>query len=186
MTTPIIKESPSPLSAMINHVPIDIMINHASRLRNIFREKTTPAHISPGLKHFYPRNIGLNTIITPTLNLYNPSPLRFFPLSPIHLAFSHSLFSKLVLAPQPHYSASEEAPGCICAYKPLQHLFKPYPKPTLHLHLHLHLHLCNPYYAIKSMFDTLTNPMLHHLHKPTFRHHHNKLHRRLTSINILR
>lgn len=87
---------------------------------------------------------------------------------------------------QPHHSMSEEAASHTYACRPLQRLFRPYPKPTPYLHLYLCLRLNNQFYKIKLMFDTSTNPMLHCLYKLTFWHHHNKLCHHLTFVNISR
>lgn len=78
---------------------------------------------------------------------------------------------------------SDEA-GRAWARKPLQRLFRLYPKPTPHPHPYSRLHLRNPYYAIKLTFDTSTNPTLRRQLKPTFRHRHNQLLRHTASINI--
>lgn len=186
MTTPIIKESLSPLSVTNNRAHFDTTISHASGLRDVFGEKTTLAHTSPEPEHSYPKSAGSSTISTWTLNLHDQSLLLSFPLSPTHLISPYSLSQKQVPAPQYNNSVSEEAPGYTRARKPLQRLFRPYPKLTPHPHPYLYLRLRNSYYVIKSTFNTSTNSTLHRLHKPIFRHHHNKLRHHLTSTNIPR
>lgn len=156
-----IKESLSPRSVINNHAQTDTTTSCASGLWDIFGEKTTQAHISHGHELFYLKNAGSNTTSIPSLNLRNWSSLHSFLLLPTHLAFSHSHFQNPVLAPQPHHSMSEEVPGYIYTHKSLQHLFKPYPKLTPYLHPYLHLYLYNPYYVIKLMFNTSTNPQLY-------------------------
>lgn len=98
--------------------------------------------------------------------------------------FSHLSSQKQAPVLLPHHSMSDEAVSCTYAHRPLQHLFRPYPKPTPHLYPYSRLRLNNSYYAIKALFDILTNPTLHHQHKPTFWLHHNKLLCHLVSINI--
>lgn len=100
------------------------------------------------------------------------------------LGFPHLSSQKPVLALKPHHSVSNEVASCTYGCRPLQCLFRPYSKPTLYLHLYLHLRLRNPYYAIKLTFNTSSNLTLCYLHKPTFRHRHNKLRHCLISINI--
>lgn len=149
------------------------MISCASRPQDVFRGKTTQAHISPKPEHFYSRNAGLNTTSTPSLNVLDQSLLRSFLLSPTHLAFLHLHSPKQVLVPQYSNFALEKAPSHTHVCKPLQRLFRPYSKPTPYLHSCPHLCLNNPYYKIRSTFDISTNLQLHCLHKPTFRHCHN-------------
>lgn len=188
-TTPIIGKSPSPPSATNNRAHTGTITKYASGSQGKLGEKTTRASTSPDPKHFYPKSVGLNTTNTPSLNLHNWSSLLSSPLSlhqpQTHLEFPHSNFQKPVLALQPHRSVSDEA-GHTHARRPLQRLFRPYPKPTPHPHPYLRLRPCNPYYVIKSTFDMSTNPTLRHLYKPTFWHRHNQLRPRLTSINIRR
>lgn len=167
-TIPTIKESLSPRSATINYVPTGTTTSHAFGLQDAFGEKTTQALTSHGREHSYLKSTGSSTISIQTLNLHDLSLLHSFLLSPTLLGFppSHSL--KQVPALQYNNSASEEVAGCTCACKPLQRLFRPYLKLTPHPHLYLRLRVKNPYYEIKSMFNTSTNPQLHRLHKPTF------------------
>lgn len=186
MTTPIIKELPLPLSAMNNRAQIGTMTEYASGPQGSSGEKTTQAPTLHEQEHSYPRNAGSSTTSIQTLNLHDQSLLLPFLLLLTHLAFSHSLSQKQVPVPRYNNSVSEEAPDRTHAHRPLQRLFRPYPKPTPHPHPYLRLRLRNPYYAIKSTFDTSTNPMLCRLHKPTFRHHYNKLRRCITSSNIPR
>lgn len=185
-TTPTIRELPLQPSATSSCALIGTTTDLVSGSHNVFGEKTTQTHMSHEHKLFYPKNTGLNTTSIPSLNLHNQSLLHFFPLSPTHLAFPHSHYPKPILASQPYHSVSDEAVSRTYVRKPLQCLFRPYPKPTPHSHPYPYLHLCNPYYAVKSTFNTSTNPTLCRLHKPTFQHRHNKLRRHLTSINIPR
>lgn len=168
-TTPTIRKSPSLLSAIINCVPIGTTTDHVSGPRDVSREKMTQAHMSHRHAQSYLRNAGLNTINTPTLNLHDLSSLCSFLFSPTYFSFSHS-HSPKPLAPQSHHSVSEEVPDPIHVRKPLQSLFRPYPKLTPHLHPYLCLQLNNLYYDIKSTFDMSTNLTLHCKHKPTFWH----------------
>lgn len=183
-TTSITKESLSPPSVTNNRARIDITTKSAFGSREDTGEKTIQAPTYPDPEHYYLRSAGSSTTSTQTLNLHDQSLLHSFPLSPTHPVFPHSLSQKPVPAPQ--HSASEEAVGRTRARKPLQRLFRPYPKPTPHPHPYPRLRLRNPYYAIKSTFDTSTNPTLRRQYKPTFRHLHNKLRRRTTSVNIPR
>lgn len=138
----------------------------------------------------YPKNAGSNTTSILNLNFRDqsssPSSLPSLPLLQIHLRFPHSSFLKQVLVPLPPHFVSEETVSRTHIRRPLQHLFRPYPKPTLHPHLYPRLRLHNPYYAIKLMFDISTNLMLHRLYKPIFWHCYNKLRHYLTSVNIPR
>lgn len=170
MTMLIIKELLLPLSAMSSRAPINAMTNPISRSHTVFGEKMTQTHMLYGLEHSYPRNVGSSTTNTRTLNLCDQSLLHSFLLSPTPLSFLHSHSLRQVPALQYSNSTSEEAPGCTCAHKPLQRLFRLYPKPTPYPHSYPPLHLRNPYYAIKSTFDTLTNLMLHRQYKLTFRY----------------
>lgn len=87
-----------------------------------------------------------------------------------HLGFPYSSSLKPVLTPQPHHSVSNETAGHTHVRRPLQYLFRLYPRPTLHPHPYSCLCIRNLYYAVKLTFDMSTNPMLRHLHKPTFWH----------------
>lgn len=135
-----------------------------------------------------PKNVGLNIINTPLRPLRNRSLLHFLPLlshqPQTYLRFPHSNSPKPVLALHPHHSMLNEVAGCTHAHRPLQHLFRPYPKPTLHPHPYPCLHLNNWFHEIKSMFDTSTNLQLRCQYKLIFRLHHNKLLYHTTSINI--
>lgn len=190
MTTLSQKDSQQIPSVRNNHVPIATIINHAFGSHDASGRKTTPPLMSVDSESSLPKNVALSTTNTPHRPLRNRSSPPSLPLSPrqppTHLGFPHSNSQKPVPAPQPHHSVSDEAADRTCARKPLQRLFRPYPKPTLHLHPYPRLCLRNPYYTIKSTFDMSTNPTLRRLHKPTFWHRHNKLRHRITSTNIPR
>lgn len=187
-TTPTIRELLLPLSATSNRASITTMTSHVSGSYTVFGEKTTQIPTLHGHELFYPKNAGSNITSIPSPNLLDRSSLPSSPPS-LHQPQTHSvsLYStslKPVLAPQLPCSVSDNAPNRIHIRRPLQRLFRPYPKLTPHLHLYPRLRLRNPYYTVKSIFDTSMNPMLRHPYKPTFWHCHNKLCRHLTSVNI--
>lgn len=188
-TTPTTEESPSPPSATNSRAPTDTTTKYASGSQGRLGETTTRAPTSLDPEYSYQKNAGLNTTSTPSQNPRDRSLPHSSPLSlhqpRTHLGFPHSNSQKPVLAPQPHHSVSDKA-SRTRARKPLQRLFRPYPKPTPHLHPYPRLRLRNPYYAIKSTFDTSTNPTLRRQFKPTFRRHHNQLLHHTASINIPR
>lgn len=178
------------LSATNSRVPIDTTTNCASGSRDASERKTTPPLTSSESKPSLWKNAGSSTTSIPPRthqSLSSPPSSLPSPCQPqLHLGSLHSTFQKPVLVPLLSHSMSNDAPNCTYVYRPLQHLFRPYPKPTPHPHPYPCLCLRNPYYMIKSMFDTSTNPMLRRLYKPTFRHYHNKLCCRTISINIPR
>lgn len=188
-TTPNPRDSLRILSATNNRAPIDTITKHASGSCDASGKKTTPPLTSVDSESSLPKNVGLsitNTLHQPLRNWNSPPSSPLSPRQPpTYLESLHSNSQKPVLAPHHYHSTSEEV-GCTCARKLLQHLFRPYPKPTPHPHLYPRLRLRNLYYAIKSTFNTSTNPTLCRQHKPTFRHRYNQLRRHTASINIPR
>lgn len=141
-------------------------------------KSSPPKNVSPNIT---------NTLLRPFRNWSSPHSLLLSPCQPqTHLGFPYLNFPKPVLAPQPHHSISDKAASRTYAHKPLQRLFRPYPKLTPYPHPYPHLCLRNPYYTIKLTFNMSTNPMLCRQHKPTFRHRYNQLRHRTTFINIPR
>lgn len=162
MTTLSQKDTPPTPSARNNCAPIAITTSHASEFYNTSGKKMTRLHTLHENASLLQKNAGPSTTSTPHQTLLNQSSSLSLPLSlsrpPTHLEFPHLNSLKPVPAPQPHHSISDVTAGCTHARRPLQRLFRPYPKPTPHLHPYPCLHLNNPYYKIRSMFDTSTNP----------------------------
>lgn len=160
MTTLTIRKLLLPLSATSSRAPIDTMTDPASGSHDVFGEKTTQIPMLHEHECSYPKSAGLNTTSTPSLNLHDESLLHSFLLSLTLLGFPYSLSLKQILVPRYNNFVLEEAADCTYACKLLQHLFRPYPKPTPHLHPYPCLHFRNSYYMIKSTFNTSTNPTL--------------------------
>lgn len=187
-TTPNLRDTLKSLSATNNLALTGTMTNPSSGSCSTFGTKTTRVHMSHTYESSPSKNVGPNTTNTLLRPLRSRNSLPSSPLlprqPPTHLGFPPSNSLKPILASQPHHSVSDVIVGHTHIRKPLQHLFKLYPKPTPHPYPYPRLCLRNSYYTIKSMFDISINPMLYHQHKLTFWHHHNKLHHCTTSINI--
>lgn len=177
-------------SAKSSPARIDTTTNPTSGSHSTSGKKTTRVHTSHVHESSPLKNVGQSITNIPLRPLRNQSSQPSSPLSPrqppTHFGFPHSNSSKPVPVLQPHHSVSDVTVDRTYACRPLQHLFRPYSKPTPHPHLYPRLRLHNPYYAVKSTFDTSTNPTFRRLHKLTFRHCHNKLCHHITSVNIPR
>lgn len=188
MTTPSLRDSQQTPSAKNNCPPIATTTNHASGSRSTSGKKMTRLHTSHENISSLQKNAGPSTTSIPPQTRRSlsspPSSLPSLRQLRTHPEFLHSTSQKPVLAPLPPRSVSDDVPNHTHARGPLQHLFRPYPKLTPHLHPHPRLRLNNPYYEIRSTFDTSTNPQLCRQYKPMFQHHHNKLLHCTTSINI--
>lgn len=91
------------------------------------------------------KNTSPSTTSTPHQTLLNQSSLLSSLLSPhqplTHLEFPHLNSPKPVPASQPHHFVSDVTASRTHARRSLQHLFRPYLKPTPYPHLYLCLHL---------------------------------------------